>query len=70
MKLGNSLQPPDGYPEHSFDTRTNLVLFFWWFGHVLEQTLCIPFTRPTHFSLFKGIAAIPEQNQTNDALPS
>lgn len=43
---------------------------FWWFGHVLEQTLCIPFTRPTHFSLFKGIAAIPEQNQTNDALPS
>lgn len=28
MKLGNSLQPPDGYPEHSFDTRTNLVLFF------------------------------------------
>lgn len=28
MKLENSFQTPDGYPEHSFDTRTNLGPFF------------------------------------------
>lgn len=41
---------------------------FWWFVHgsVLEQTLCIPLTKSTHFSLSEGIAAIPGQHQVND----